>query len=109
VHRLGDTSKARPVEAASAALLLMSRESVSIEASADDNELCNPVDPVADFQIGEHERALASHFSRIALHHLQAGADEGREVDLFDHQQVGAGDAEAALARILPPAKTSMT
>jgi hypothetical protein len=81
----------RPVEAASAALLLTSRESVSIEASADDNELCNPVDTVADFRIGEHERALASHFPRIAVPHLQAGANEGREVDIVDHQQVGSG------------------
>jgi CubicO group peptidase (beta-lactamase class C family) len=32
---------------------------------------------------------------------IEAGADERREVDLVDHQQVGAGDAGAALARDL--------
>ena len=38
---------------------------------------------------------------RVALHHLEAGADQRREVDLVDDEQVGAGDAGPALARDL--------
>ena len=38
---------------------------------------------------------------RVAVHHLQVGADQRREVGLVDHEQVGAGDAGAALARHL--------
>ena len=36
---------------------------------------------------------------RLAHHALDVGADERRQVGLVDHQQVGAGDAGAALAR----------
>ena len=38
---------------------------------------------------------------RVALHDAEVGADERREVDLVDHEEVGARDAGAALARDL--------
>ena len=38
--------------------------------------------------IGEQERPLAAHAFCVPVHHLQTGADHGREVDLVDHQQV---------------------
>ena len=43
----------------------------------------------------------AAHALGVALHDLEDGADVRREVDLVDHQQVGAGDAGPALARDL--------
>ena len=56
-------------------------------------------DAVADLR--ELERALAAHPARVAVHDLERGADVGREVDLVDDEEVGAGDARAALARDL--------
>ena len=38
---------------------------------------------------------------RVALHHGEIGADQRREVDFVDHQEVGAGDPGSALARDL--------
>ena len=46
---------------------------------------------------GHRQRAAA--LGRLAHHPLDVGADVGREVGLVDRQQVGAGDAGAALAR----------
>ena len=40
----------------------------------------------------------------VPAHHLEVGPDQRGQVDLVDHQQVGAGDAGAALARHLVPA-----
>jgi hypothetical protein len=56
---------------------------------------------LAGLEVGEHERPLAAHAARIAVHHLQRGADHRREVDLVDDEQVALGDAGAALARDL--------
>ena len=52
-------------------------------------------------QVGEHERPLAAHPARVAVHHLERRADHRREVDLVDDQQVRARDARPALARDL--------
>ena len=51
----------------------------------------------AGAQVGENERTRAAHALRLALHGFQRGADIRREIDLVDHQKVGAGDAGAAL------------
>ena len=42
---------------------------------------------------------VAAHLLGVALHHLERGADIRREIDLVDDQQIGAGDAGAALGR----------
>jgi hypothetical protein len=36
---------------------------------------------------------IAAHAPRVAFHHAEIGADQRREVDLVDHQEIGAGDA----------------
>src|SRR4051812_35968824 len=46
------------------------------------------VDRLARADIGEQERPQAAHLVRITVHHLEAGADMRREVDLVDHQKV---------------------
>ena len=58
-------------------------------------------DALVLLQIGEDEGPLAAHLARVAVHHLEVGADQRREIDLVDDQQVGAGDAGPALARDL--------
>ncbi len=58
-------------------------------------------DAGAGADIGEHERTLAAHPARVAVHHLQAGADQRGEIGLVDHQQVAPGDSRPALARDL--------
>ena len=39
-------------------------------------------------QIAEHERPRTAHSLGVALHHLQRGADIGREINLIDHQEI---------------------
>ena len=43
----------------------------------------------------------AAHLLGVALHHLERGADIGREIDLVDDQEIGARDAGPALRRNL--------
>ena len=57
--------------------------------------------PLPGAQIGEDEGPRAAHALGLALHGFQRRADIGREIDLVDHQKVGAGDARAALRRDL--------
>jgi hypothetical protein len=52
---------------------------------------------VTDAQVRHHERSRAAHFFRVALHHVERSADVGREIDLVDDQEIGAGDAGATL------------
>src|SRR6516165_2986653 len=52
-------------------------------------------------EVREQERPGATHLARVAVHHVEIGTDQGRQVDLVDHQQVRAGDAGPALARDL--------
>ena len=56
---------------------------------------------LACLEIGEDEGPLLAHLAGIALHHLEAGADERGQVDLVDDEKVRAGDAGPALARDL--------
>ena len=65
------------------------------------NEGRDLIDAFAFAQIGEHERPLPPHPLGVALHHFERGADVGREVDLVDDEEIGAGDAGAALPRDL--------
>jgi hypothetical protein len=55
------------------------------------------VEPLAYTQIGENEGPLPPHAFGVALHHLERGPDMRGEVDLVDDQEIGAGDAGAAL------------
>src|SRR5216683_3260603 len=58
-------------------------------------------DALVLLQIGEQEGTLAAHLARIAVHHLKARPHQRREIDLVDHQEIGARDARPALARDL--------
>src|SRR5271166_2788526 len=52
-------------------------------------------------EVAHDEWAFASHLSRVALHHCERSADVGSKVHLVNYQQIGLGDARAALARNL--------
>src|SRR5215472_15504658 len=65
------------------------------------DEAGGAVDALAGAQVGEQERTLSPHAGGVALHDVEGGADVGRKVDLVDDQQVGTGDAGAALGRDL--------
>src|SRR5271157_702281 len=52
-------------------------------------------------EVAHHEWAFASHLSRVALHYCERSADVGSKVHLVNYQQIGLGDARAALARNL--------
>src|ERR1700745_74422 len=65
------------------------------------DETGDGVDALAGAQIAEHEGARAAHAPGVALHDRERGADVGREIDLVDHEQVGARDARAAFGRNL--------
>ena len=52
------------------------------------DEADHAVEALAGLQVGEDERPLAAHLPRVAVHHLERGADHRREVDLVDHQQI---------------------
>ena len=54
------------------------------------------VDALAGAQIGEDEGPRAAHALTLALHGFQRSADIGRQIDLVDHQEIGAGDARPA-------------
>src|SRR5258706_4782137 len=58
-------------------------------------------EPLSRLEVREHERPLAAHPARVAVHDLERRPDHRREVDLVDHQQVALGDARAAFARDL--------
>ena len=53
----------------------------------------------AVLQVGHHEWTPAARGAYVGGHLLQVHLDVGRQVDLVDHQQVAAGNPEAALAR----------
>src|SRR5689334_13397526 len=55
------------------------------------------IEPLALLQICHDEGACTAHALGISLHLFQRGADVRREVDLVDHQKVGAGDAWTTL------------
>jgi len=65
------------------------------------DEADDGIQALPGLEVGEHERALAAHFLRVALHHFERGADHGREVDLVDHQEVRLHDPGPAFTRDL--------
>jgi hypothetical protein len=80
-----------------------------VRASPLADEANHRVQPLAGLEVGEHEGALAALGLGVVGHHLERGADQRREVDLVDDQQIRLGDAGAALAGIFSPAATSIT
>src|SRR4029077_13171732 len=54
------------------------------------------LDALAGAQVGEHERARATHAFRFAIHRLERGPDIGREIDFVDHKEIRTGDARSA-------------
>ena len=69
------------------------------EPASGDDEVDDALDPLPCFKVGEDEGALAAHPLGVAVHDFEAGADQRREIDLVDDEEVGAGDAGAAFAR----------
>lgn len=55
--------------------------------------------PFAALEIGADEWTILAHFSGITAHHGEIGPNGGGELDLIDHQQIGAGDPWSPLAR----------
>src|SRR5579883_2648157 len=58
-------------------------------------------DALVLLEIGKEKGAFAAHLARVPVHHLEARADQRREIDLVDDQQIRARDARPALARDL--------
>src|SRR5258708_23069380 len=83
----------------------MPRRGDNLEQALGFYETDDLLQPFAGLEIREHERPLAAHAARIAVHHFQRGADHRREIDLVDHQQIVLGDARAALAPALVPCR----
>src|SRR5438552_4028546 len=65
------------------------------------DEAYDGVDALPCLKVGEDERPVAAHPTRVAVHDFQRRADQRREIDLVDHQEIGLGDSRAALARDL--------
>src|SRR5580704_18086865 len=59
------------------------------------------VHPLAGLQVAKGERPGAAHASCVAVHNIEAGADQRRQIDFVDDEEVGAGDAGSAFARDL--------
>src|SRR5271155_5625865 len=57
------------------------------------------VAPLPRLHVRKGERPRLAHARGVGRHHFERGADVRGEVDLVDHEQVGARDAGAALAR----------
>ena len=57
--------------------------------------------PLFSFRLVKMKGRVPRILRGVAVHHRKVGADQRRQVDLVDHQQVGAGDAGPALARDL--------
>jgi hypothetical protein len=64
-------------------------------------EIHDALDAFAGFQIGEDEGPCAAHAPRVAVHDVEAGADQWGEIGLVDDEEVGAGNARPAFARDL--------
>src|ERR1700722_608495 len=85
------------VSAASGGLNRLARS--RLQPAFSDNELDDLIDTFPGFQIGEDKTPFAAHAFSVAVHHLEARADQRRQIDLVDDQQVGSGNPRAALAR----------
>src|SRR5436853_1905098 len=77
------------------------RRAMLAEATFAFQEACHLGGALASFQVGEHERPAATDATGVLFHHLERGADVRGEIDLVDDEQVGTGDAGAALPRDL--------
>ena len=62
------------------------------------DEIDDPLHAVAGLQVGEDEGPILANPPRVALHDIEAGADQRREIGLVDDREVRAGDAGSALA-----------
>src|SRR3984957_2819021 len=49
-------------------------------------------------EVGKKKRPGAAHAACIAIHDVEVGAAQRRQVDLVDHQRGGPGEARTALA-----------
>src|SRR5437899_6203851 len=72
-----------------------------VQPSLDNDKIDDPLRPRAGLQVSKDEGPVAAHTPRVAFHHVEVGADQRREIDLVDNEQVGARDAGSALARDL--------
>src|SRR5215475_11081337 len=63
------------------------------------DEVNDAVDTTAGFEVGKDKGSLAAHSPCIALHDIQACADQRCQIGLVDDQQIGTSDTGAALSR----------
>src|SRR4051794_21036794 len=63
------------------------------------------VEALPGLEVREHERTIAAHLARVAIHDLERRTDMRREVDLVDDEEIALHDAGAALARDLVPGR----
>jgi colanic acid/amylovoran biosynthesis protein len=71
------------------------------EAARAHDEVHDFGDAAVFLEVGEMERPRAAHLPRVAVHDVEIGADQRRQVDLVYDEQVRARDAGPALARDL--------
>ena len=62
------------------------------------NKLHNLLNALPGLEVRKVLRPLAAHAFGVLVHDVQAGADEGGEFCFVGDEEVGAGDAGAALA-----------
>ena len=66
--------------------------------------------PLLSFRLVKMKGRVPRIAAAVAVHHRKVGADQRRQVDLVDHQQVGLRVMPGPPLRgILSPAETSMT
>ena len=57
------------------------------------------------FDLGKHDRTVATHLSSVTLHDLQIRADGLSKIDLIDHEQIRLSDPGPTFAWNLVPAR----
>ena len=62
------------------------------------NVMKNFIHAAAVFHLRKYKRAVAAHSFGVASHHVEIGADGGREVGFVDDEEVALRDAGAAFA-----------
>src|SRR5579883_2457635 len=85
-----------------------SRLSPSLRALRRDRQSAGPNDKIGDLghalvllEIGEKERARPAHLAGVAIHHVEARPHQRCQIDLVDHEEIGARDPRPSLARNL--------
>ena len=68
-----------------------------MESALLNDEFHDRADILAFAQICHHEGARTAHLLGVTLHHLERGADVWRQIDLVDHQEVRARDADLTI------------